>query len=45
MPSIESIVDTFSRKSLERRWVPLGFVALLVLLAVPSPSRSARQTM
>ena len=34
MPSIESIVDTFSRKSLERRWMPLGFVALLVVLAI-----------
>jgi predicted RND superfamily exporter protein len=34
MPSIESIVDKFSRKSLERRWMPLGFVALLVLLAI-----------
>jgi len=34
MPSIESIVDKFSRKSLERRWLPLGFVALLVLVAV-----------
>lgn len=33
MPSIESIVDRFSRKSLEQRWLPLGFVALLVALA------------
>lgn len=34
MPSLESFVDKFSHKALERRWLPLGFVALLVLLAV-----------
>jgi predicted RND superfamily exporter protein len=34
MPSLESFVDKFSHKSLERRWLPLGLVALLVLLAI-----------